>query len=87
MQRLEVSGAVRPLYGSLGVERLKVCYILPHTSKSWPVFNRALRSSKQTPPSQRKEERITLSIFLEPSTIAQRRFLPVPQHRNVLRTI
>ena len=23
MQRLEVSGAVRPIYGSLGVERLK----------------------------------------------------------------
>ena len=24
MQRLEVSGAVRPIYGSLGVKRLKV---------------------------------------------------------------
>ena len=25
MQRLEVSGAVRPIYGSLGVKRLKNC--------------------------------------------------------------
>jgi len=29
MQRLEVSGAVRPIYGSLGVKRLKnVVYIV-----------------------------------------------------------
>ena len=26
MQRLEVSGAVRPIYGSLGVKRLKPLY-------------------------------------------------------------
>ena len=25
MQRLEVSGAVRPIYGSLGVKRLRCC--------------------------------------------------------------
>ena len=25
MQRLEVSGAVRPIYGSLGVKRLRKC--------------------------------------------------------------
>ena len=25
MQRLEVNGAVRPIYGLLGVKRLKVC--------------------------------------------------------------
>jgi len=25
MQRLEVSGAVRPIYGSLGVKRLMLC--------------------------------------------------------------
>jgi len=28
MQRLEVSGAVRPIYGSLGVKRLITCYPL-----------------------------------------------------------
>jgi hypothetical protein len=28
MQRLEVSGAVRPLKGSLGVKRLSVMYML-----------------------------------------------------------
>ena len=27
MQRLEVSGAVRPIYGSLGVKRLMITYI------------------------------------------------------------
>ena len=27
MQRLEVSGAVRPIYGSLGVKRLNCVYI------------------------------------------------------------
>ena len=27
MQRFEVSGAVRPIYGSLGVKRLKTAYI------------------------------------------------------------
>jgi len=27
MQRLEVSGAVRPIYGSLGVKRLMVDYV------------------------------------------------------------
>ena len=27
MQRLEVSGAVRPIYGSLGVKRLKTIYV------------------------------------------------------------
>jgi len=27
MQRLEVSGAVRPIYGSLGVKRLKILNI------------------------------------------------------------
>ena len=26
MQRLEVSGAVRPIYGSLGVKRLMDCF-------------------------------------------------------------
>jgi len=33
MQRLEVSGAVRPIYGSLGVKRLSMCgaiLLLPH---------------------------------------------------------
>jgi len=25
MQRLEVSGAVRPIYGSLGIKRLRKC--------------------------------------------------------------
>ena len=29
MQRLEVSGAVRPIYGSLGVKRLKCTAIYP----------------------------------------------------------
>jgi hypothetical protein len=35
MKRLEVSGAVRPIYGSLGVKRLKE-YIL--TRRVTPVF-------------------------------------------------
>ena len=30
MQRLEVSGAVRPIYGSLGFKRLTVPHSLPH---------------------------------------------------------
>ena len=29
MQRLEVSGAVRPIYGSLGVKRLKKYLVIP----------------------------------------------------------
>ena len=32
MQRLEVSGAVRPIYGSLGVKRLIVCCQTPATN-------------------------------------------------------
>ena len=28
MQRLEVSGAVRPIYGSLGVKRLSQYYVM-----------------------------------------------------------
>jgi len=35
MQRLEVSGAVRPIYGSLGVKRLKEVNIL---DKAFPLF-------------------------------------------------
>ena len=35
MQRLEVSGAVRPIYGSLGVKRLKECIL---TRRETPVF-------------------------------------------------
>ena len=38
MQRLEVSGAVRPIYGSLGVKRL---------SQGWQVFE-AIRETKAT---------------------------------------
>jgi len=34
MQRLEVSGAVRPIYGSLGVRRLKLVYC-PRYSTGW----------------------------------------------------
>ena len=37
MQRLEVSGAVRPIYGSLGVKRLRMgaaIFVLSHT----PLF-------------------------------------------------
>ena len=30
MQCLEVSGAVRPIYGSLGVKRLRICSALPY---------------------------------------------------------
>ena len=44
MQRLEVSGAVQPIYGSLGVRRLRIrnrCSFLPnedlHEIKSSPV--------------------------------------------------
>ena len=32
MQRLEVSGAVRPIYGSLGVKRLILKYIKMHSA-------------------------------------------------------
>ena len=32
MQRLEVSGAVRPIYGSLGVKRLRVMAIVYEVS-------------------------------------------------------
>ena len=39
MQRLEVSGAVRPIYGSLGVKRLKEYDLqMPHFSRSYDVF-------------------------------------------------
>ena len=31
MQRLEVSGAVRPIYGSLGVKRLIISKTVRHT--------------------------------------------------------
>jgi len=33
MQRLEVSGAVRPIYGSLGVKRLSVAVNIVTTGK------------------------------------------------------
>ena len=32
MQRLEVSGAVRPLYGPLGVKGLNLLFHFPHAS-------------------------------------------------------
>jgi len=32
MQRLEVSGVVRPIYGSLGVKRLRMCGSLSQMS-------------------------------------------------------
>ena len=35
MQRLEVSGAVRPIYGSLGVKRLKERF---RTAATWVVY-------------------------------------------------
>jgi len=37
MQRLEVSGAVRPIYGSLGVKRLrtKPWVALSHCTRKW----------------------------------------------------
>ena len=45
MQRLEVSGAVRPIYGSLGVKRLNkiqldatVCSLIYFTAKSLYMF-------------------------------------------------
>ena len=40
MQRLEVSGAVRPMYGSLGVKRLRADHIL-HVSRIRVYSNRA----------------------------------------------
>jgi len=39
MQRLEVSGAVRPIYGSLGVKRLTMYKV----SVSAAIFGRYLR--------------------------------------------
>jgi len=41
MQRLEVSGAVRPIYGSLGVKRLNT------KSKRWWKKQRKKRRKKQ----------------------------------------
>jgi len=38
MQRLEVSGAVRPIYGLLGVKRLRVCIIILVLYVSTTVF-------------------------------------------------
>jgi len=39
MQRLEVSDAVRPIYGSLGVKRLKyLCSLLSLTLDTWQAF-------------------------------------------------
>ena len=38
MQRLEVSGAVRPIYGSLGVKRLIGQLFLPPTQIRYPFF-------------------------------------------------
>jgi len=34
MQRLEVSGVVRPIYGSLGVKRLKLLCLIKHLVKA-----------------------------------------------------
>jgi len=51
MQRLGVSGAVRPIYGSLGVKRLKwllvfwnICATLASTVKSYAGVNKLLGS-------------------------------------------
>ena len=44
MQRLEVSGAARPIYGSLGVKRLRMCGSLPplllyaFTAWTWTIL-------------------------------------------------
>jgi len=39
MQRLEVSGAVRPIYGSLGVKRLIESIKSKYEYFYWPPFN------------------------------------------------
>ena len=39
MQRLEVSGAVRPIYGSLGVKRLRVMSKTLHNSADLGIQN------------------------------------------------
>ena len=38
MQRLEVSGAVRPIYGSLGVKRLRMGTCILHTQLLFPII-------------------------------------------------
>ena len=38
MQRLDVSGAVRPIYGSLGVKRLIVQYQMTFTPLLYLIF-------------------------------------------------
>jgi len=38
MQRLEVSGAVRPIYGSLGVKRLIVLSVIPSNPTKPKMF-------------------------------------------------
>jgi hypothetical protein len=52
MQRLEVSGAVRPLYGSLGVKGLKIVGVVTEW-RTWPpryefVYDLQLNTKKKT---------------------------------------
>ena len=49
MQRLEVSGAVRPIYGSLGVKQLKVRFFVP-----FPLLKTLFRRKRQIQHSRTK---------------------------------
>jgi hypothetical protein len=42
MQRLEVSGAVRPIYGSLGDKRLTEFYAVVKTAFFWAITKRVV---------------------------------------------
>jgi hypothetical protein len=47
MQRLGVSGAVRPIYGSLGAKGLKgVLYIILHTCSNFTLAGKSPLSSR-----------------------------------------
>ena len=51
MQRLEVSGALRPLYGSLGVKGLRMSYHRLHAAGwGFPPFSSAPASEKSEDP-------------------------------------
>jgi len=70
MQRLKVSGAVRPIYGSLGVKRLITLYI-PATTERNKLLQEKRHSNHQRSIVENKRQRIDsrqgedILLFLE----------------------